>query len=59
MKLTPLNMVLAAVVAYVVYQYFTREHYMSPTDLGLAIGGLIFVLAVGGVMFSYATSGRV
>lgn len=49
MKFTPLNMVLAAVVAYIVYQYFSREHMTNSEWIITAVVVVLVIALVGGL----------
>lgn len=47
-----MNVVLLAVVAYVVYQYFTREHMTT----GQTVGVVFIVLMLVGMLFWLSSS---
>lgn len=54
MKFTLMNLALAAIVVYVIYQYFNREHMTSPntvvTIIGVFVGLMVLAMIVYMVM---------
>ena len=56
MKLTLMNVVLLAVVAYVVYTYFIARESMSNTQTVWTAIGVVVAIAIVGGLGMYATS---
>lgn len=55
MKFTLMNLAVAAIVVYVIYQYFNREQMTNQQTIMTAIGVVVGIVVIGGLAM-YATS---